>query len=165
MTDTMTEIIIGNITKVCWHAVLHEYQGQYGHLHECYHIMKNNKLFDDYNSFANSVAFGIDACLQLSCMSSDKLYAIVVMNDKYDKMLVRNLFDSTHAEGFNQKNVFYPDIIDDNYLITDKNNLLLNYIQLADENTTSLENNNILYFAVEYETNTMLNTDLLNYCI
>jgi hypothetical protein len=100
-------------------------------------------------------------------MNADKNYAMVTV-DKDGNMFVRNFFDSKHPKGFDQKNTYFSDKNADKFMLSDENNVLLNYIKLGYPDLTTIkniDNHGFLYFCVEYKINDGLNPNLLNYCI
>ncbi len=143
------QFYIGNITKIRWHYSNKKYGYMtWGHAREtfdenCYKKEENYNIrtFDD-------------------SMNPEKFYAYVEVNNNYN-LHIRNLFDSKHEKGFNQKNTFFRDNIYYDLFLDDTSNLLDAYLELG--NTTK-DNNWILYLCVEYEPTTNIDLDLLLYC-
>jgi hypothetical protein len=144
---------IGNITNVRWHYRNAKYGYQaWGHMREtfdesCYIITKQEDYGYNIRTFDNT-------------MNPDKFYAYVEIN-KDGKLHIRNLFDSKHEKGFEQKNTYFRDEIYYNLFLDDTSNLLDAYLQLG--NTTK-DNDWILHFSVEYEPTTNIDLDLIIYC-
>ena len=168
MTDN--NLIIGNITRVRWHTTLHKIsQYNYGHMVETFD--ENNIIITDIFEIKDSngnitnkypVASAVD-----KKMSVDKSYAMVTL-DKYGNIFVRNLFDSKNPAGFDQKNSYFQDDIADKFMMSDENDVLLNYIKLGFPRVATiknLDNHGLLYFCVEYKLHDGINPNLLNYCI
>lgn len=147
------QFYIGNITKVKWHCrnVKYAYQA-WGHMKETF---DENSLITTKNEEYNITIKTFD-----NTMNPDKFYAYVEIN-KDNKLHIRNLFDSKHEKGFEQKNTYFSDDIYYDLFLDDTSNLLDAYLQLG--NTTK-DNNWILRFCVEYEPNHNLDLDLIVYC-
>lgn len=151
MTDN--NFILGIITKVRWHTRLYKISNyNYGHMSETYD--EDNINANPYRTINTN-------------MNPDKNYAMVTL-DKYGNIFVRTFFDSKDPEGFEQKNSYFEDDIADKFMMSDENNVLLNYIKLGYPEVTTIknvDNHGWLYFCVEYKINDGLNPNLLNYCI
>ena len=167
MTDN--NFIIGNITRVRWHACLHKVaQYNYGHMIESYDegnviVKEVIEIKDSDGNITNTYPY---KTLNQN-MNPDKNYAIVTL-DNYGNIFVRNFFDSKHPEGFEQKNTYYQDDIANKFMMSDENNILLNYIKLGCPEVTTIkniDNYGWLYFCIEYKINDGVNPNLLNYCI
>lgn len=157
MTDN--NFSLGNISKVLWHTCSYKVsQYNYGHMLESF--------VEDKDSSGNITnAYPYRTLNRM--MASDKNYAMVTV-DNYGNIFVRNLFDSKHSEGFSQKNTYFPDDISEKFMMSDENDVLLNYIKLGYPELTDIKNLNkhhILYFCIEYKMNDGLNQNLLNYFI
>lgn len=145
------QFCIGNITNVRFHYVNMKYAlNSWGNARksfdkECY-IFTNHPVYD-------SIDTTIDESLK-----PDKYYAYIEI-DINNQLSVRNLFDSKHEKGFNQKNTYFSDDIYYDLFLDDKSNLIDSY--LAFENVKR-DNNWILYYCVEYEPTA--NIDLILYC-
>lgn len=157
--------IIGNITKVRWHTRLHKISNyNYGHMSETFD--ENNMITEEIIDLSG-VIFKTNPYRTLNKnMNPYKNYAMVTL-DKYGNIFVRNFFDSKHPEGFKQKNSYFQDDIDDKFMMSDENDVLLNYIKLGYPEVTAIKNidHGWLYFCVEYKINDGINPNLLNYCI
>ena len=144
---------IGNITKVRWHYRNAKYDYQaWGHMREtfdeeCYIATKH----PEYDSIVKRMN---------DSMSPDKFYAYIEI-DKEHKLKVRNLFDSKHEKGFEQKNTYFNDDIYYDLFLHDTSNLLDSYLALQN---VERDNSWILYFCVEYEPITNVDLDLILYC-
>lgn len=163
MTDN--NFILGNIIKVRWHNRLHKISNyNYGHMAETFD--ENNMITEEIIDLSG-VIFKTNPYRTLNKnMNPDKKYAMVSL-DKYGNIFVRNFFDSKHPEGFKQKNSYFQDDIDDKFMMSDENDVLLNYIKLGYPEVTTIKNidHGCLYFCVEYKINDGINPNLLNYCI
>ncbi len=136
------EIKIGNIKKVKWHyRWMKTGGGIYGHARESY-------------------------CELNEAMDITKNYAYIYV--KNEKIFVRNLFVSSDPKGFSQKNTYFEDQYNEMLLLEDTNNLLLEYIKKGNSYIIDLSkqnNNDELYFCVEYEIKEGFNDGLLNYLV
>jgi len=166
---TENNFILGNITKVRWHTRLHKISNyNYGHMAETFDEdnMITEKIVEIKDSNGNITNTYPVTTLNQN-MDQDKNYAMVTL-DKYGNIFVRNFFDSKHPEGFGQKNSYFEDDIVDKFMMSDENDVLLNYIKLGYPQVTTIKNIDHygwLYFCVEYKINDGLNPNLLNYCI
>ena len=164
MTDN--NFILGNITKVRWHTRLHKISNyNYGHMSETF---DENNMINEETIDLSGVIINTNPYRTINKnMNPDKNYAMVTL-DKYGNIFVRNFFDSKHPEGFEQKNSYFQDDIADKFMMSDENDILLNYIKLGYPEVTTIKNidhQGWLYFCVEYKINAGLNPNLLNYCI
>ena len=152
------DCIIGNITHVRWHTILFKIS-QYNYGNRALSFDESNFIIrDDENKEYRNLNRN---------MNPDKNYAMVTL-DKCGNIFIRNLFDSKHPKGFEQKNTYFRDDIADKFIMADENDVLLNYIKLAYPGVTTLKNidhHDWLYFCVEYKINDGLNLNLLNYFI
>jgi hypothetical protein len=167
MTDN--NFILGNISKVLWHTCSYKVsQNNYGHMLESFdeENMIIKEIVEDKDSSGNITNSYPYRTLN-KIMASDKNYAMVTL-DKYGNIFVRNFFDSKHPEGFSQKNTYFSDDISDKFMMSDENDVLLNYIKLGCPKVTDIKNldkHYFLYFCIEYKMNDGLNQNLLNYFI
>lgn len=166
MTDN--NFILGNISKVRWHTSSYKVsQNNYSHMLESFDeenmiIKEIVEVKDSSDNITNTYTRTLN-----KMMTSDKNYAMVKV-DKYGNIFVRNFFDSKHPEGFSQKNTFFSDDISDKFMMSDENDVLLNYIKLGYPKVTDIKNldkHYFLYFCIEYKMNDGLNKNLLNYFI
>lgn len=135
----MNPIIIGNITNVKWHYMNKKmFKNTLGHVRETY----NSDMDMDMDTN----------------MDTDKYYAYISINN--NKLVVRNVFDSNHPKGFNQKNTYFPDELFELGMLRleDGENKLVEYIQ-------GNEHGRELYFCVEYTLIEGLTPDIINYII
>jgi len=145
---------IGNITKVKWHYRNAKYGYQaWGHMRE---------TFDDENCYITTKQedYGYTIRTFDNTMCPDKFYAYVEIN-KDNKLHIRNLFDSKHEKGFEQKNTYFRDEIYYDLFLDDTSNLLDAYLALGN---VKRDENLILHFSVEYEPTTNIDLDLILYC-
>ena len=158
--------IIGNITKVRWHTRLHKISNyNYGHMSETFD--ENNMIYEEIIELSGNIINTNPYRTLNKNMNPDKNYAMITL-DKCGNIFVRNFFDSKHPEGFNQKNSYFQDDIADKFMMSDENDILLNYIKLGYPEVTTIKNidhHEWLYFCVEYKINDDINPNLLNYCI
>ena len=167
MTDN--NFSLGNISKVLWHTCSYKVsQYNYGHSLESFdeENMIIKEIVEDKDSSGNITNTYPYRTLNKT-MASDKNYAMVTL-DEYGNIFVRNFFDSKHPEGFSQKNTYFSDDISDKFMMSDENDVLLNYIKLGYPKVTDIKNldkHYFLYFCIEYKMNDGLNQNLLNYFI
>ena len=158
--------IIGNITKVRWHSSLYKISNyNYGHLAESFD--EDNMITEEIIDLSGNIINTNPYITLNKNMNPDKNYAMITL-DKCGNIFVRNFFDSKHPQGFKQKNSYFKDDIADKFMMTDENDALLNYIKLACPEVTTIkniDNDDWLYFCVEYKINDGINPSLLNYCI
>ena len=138
---------IENITRVKWHYVNMKYApNSWGHSRNTfdenmYIVEKMVEIKDKQGNITNTYPVrNFD-----ETMLKDKKYAYVYLDE--GKIYIRNLFDSSNSQGFEQKNTFFEDEISGRFLLDDTNNLLLSYLNLGYEGRIkSLDdkNNNIL---------------------
>jgi hypothetical protein len=148
------EITIGNITKVRWHYVNRKYGYMaWGHMRESFD--KNFYISKQHPHLETAEIIEMD-----DSMNPDKFYAYIHI-DKNNKLLIRNIFDSKNDKGFSQKNTFFEDELYYNLFLDDTNNLLDDYLKLGN---CSRQEDDLLYFCVEYEPNNQFDIDLLIYC-
>jgi hypothetical protein len=158
--------ILGNITKVRWHTYLSKIAiNTYGHMAETY---DEENMIEEMVETTDSDGNIIDKYPSVKLneiMDIDKNYAMVSI-DIEGNILVRNLFDSKHPNGFEQKNTYFADDIADKFMLSDINNKILNYVKLYNQKHTDARNiGYILYYCVEYQVSEGVNLNLLNYCI
>jgi hypothetical protein len=147
------EITIGNITKVRWHYVNRKYGHMaWGHMRECF---DKDFYISKQHPHLETVIYEMD-----DKMNPDKFYAYILI-DKNNKLIIRNIFDSKNEKGFSQKNTFFSDEIHYDLILNDTSNLLDKYLKLGN---CSREENDLLYFCVEYEPNKQFDIDLLLHC-
>jgi hypothetical protein len=164
MTDN--NFILGNIIKVRWHTRLHKISNyNYGHMAETFD--EDNMITEEIIDLSGVIVNTNPYITLNKNMNPDKNYAMITL-DKCGNIFVRNFFDSKHPEGFKQKNSYFQDDIADKFMMSDENNVLLNYIKLGYAEVTTIkniDNGHWLYFCVEYKINDGINHNLLNYCI
>lgn len=158
--------ILGNISKVRWHTYFSKIAiNTYGHMAETY---DEENMMEEIieNRDSNGNITEIYPLIKLNeIMDIDKNYAMVSI-DIEGNILVRNLFDSKHPKGFDQKNTYFADDIADKFMLSDTNNILLNYVKLDNPEYTDIKKiDHILYYCVEYELSEGVNLNFLNYCI
>lgn len=124
----------------------------WGHMRETFD--DNCCIFKKHEDY-DSIIAQID-----DVMDSDKFYAYIEV-DIDNKLHIRNLFDSKHYEGFNQKNTYFSDELYYDLFLDDRFNLLDKYLALGN---ISRDDNIILYLCVEYDPNNKIDLDLLLYC-
>jgi len=163
---TENNFILGNITKVRWHTRLHKISNyNYGHMSETFD--ENNIITEETIDLSGVIINTKPYITVNKNMNPDKNYAMVTL-DKYGNIFVRNFLNSKHPDGFKQKNTYFKDDIADKFMLSDENDILLNYIKLGYQEVTTIKNidhHGWLYFCVEYKINDGLNPNLLNYCI
>lgn len=154
---------IGNITKVRWHYRNCKYVlNAWGHMRISFdkdaYISKKYPQLDD----ENSTELDLTMCITMDTnMVPTKQYAYIEIN-KENRLIIRNLFDSKHKEGFDQKNAYFRDQLYYDLFLDDTSNLLDMYLKLGN---IKRESNNCLYFCVEYEAyNNYMDMELLLYC-
>lgn len=158
---------IGNIISVKWHYVNCKYAlNSWGHRRDTfdenmYIVEKMVEIKDKEGNITNTYPVrNFD-----ESMSNDKNYAYVYIEE--GKIKIRNLFDSSNSQGFEQKNTFFEDEISGRFLLDDTNKMLLSYLNLGYEcKINSLEDRvDPIYYCVEYELLEGVNMDILCYCV
>jgi len=159
---------IGNITRVKWHYGNMKYApNSWGHARNTfdenmYIVEKMVEIKDKEGNIINTYPVSTFD----ESMSNDKKYAYVYLDE--GKIYIRNLFDSSNSQGFQQKNTFFKDEISGRFLLDDTNNLLLSYLNLGYvDKIKSLDDkhNHILYYCVEYEVYENVDMFGLEYCV
>jgi hypothetical protein len=146
------KITIGNITKVKWHYRNAKYGYQaWGHM---------RATFDESCKTITTYPSGQSVVRIDDLMNPVKFYAYVEIN-KDNKLHIRNLFDSKHEKGLEQKNAYFRDEIYYDLFLDDTSNLLDAYLALGN---VKRDDNWILHFCVEYEPTTNIDLDLILYC-
>lgn len=92
---------IGNITKVRWYYT----NFKYGHMawgHKKDSFDEKSYIIKPFQHLESSTIAEMD-----ETMDPDKCYAYIYIV-KSDKLIIRNLFDSKHEKGFEQKKYIFP---------------------------------------------------------
>lgn len=158
--------ILGNITKVRWHTYLHKVSvNTYGHMAITYDEENMIEETVETKDIDGNITDTYPSVKINEIMDTNKNYAMVSI-DMDANILIRNLFDSKHPKGFDQKNTYFSDDIADKFMLSDTNNKILNYLKLDNPKHTDIKKiGYILYYCVEYELSEGLNLNLFNYCI
>ena len=158
---------LGNITKVKWHYCNKKYAvNSWGHCRETFSteelkIETQMEVKDDQVNIMNT--YPVTKLNDI--MLTDRKYAYVYIEK--GKIYIRNLFDSSDSNGFDQKNTYFKDETSGEFELTDTNNLLLSYLNLGYiGEINSLEDRvDPIYYCVEYELLEGVNMNILNYCV
>ena len=152
---------IGNITKVRWHYTNFKY-GYMAWGHSMNSFDTNFWITKQHPHLETATISKAD-----QTMNPDKCYAYICI-DESNNLIIRNLFDSKHEKGFDQKNTYFQDNLFYDLFLNDPLNLLDAYLLDAylkiDGHTR--EDNDIIYYCVEYEPcdNLAIDLELLLYC-
>lgn len=148
------ELLLGNITEVKWHYFSQKFNFNYCHSRTSF----NNKSY----VLRQHPSLDAKICEIDETMNPEKQYAYVFLDVNHN-IVVRNIFNSKHNDGFKQKNTFFEDKIYYDLFLSDEANLLSQYLSNREQSKTD---NNVLYFCVEYEPNKSnhIDMELLLYC-